>query len=219
MSEFVEIVLPRRVIPQPVPHKYPGGDCVACVTAGVTGLSIEEVYEIAKSRTRKEEQWRWSREGKNGYDSLSNYDVEGVLWEAKSRGLIDNFITEVPIWPFEFRPAFGDLAFGMPGRTMVRGWIGYVRMALEAGYYGLTGVNYRKTGDLWTDHWVMLCGFRTREVPIFDDAGKKLGSKIQEEVLVSCSARTSPDEEWVEIHRDFLAQRGGFAMMLARPSK
>lgn len=47
MSEQLELVLPRRVAPQPAPAIVPGGDCGPCCVAGVTGLDVDEAYALA----------------------------------------------------------------------------------------------------------------------------------------------------------------------------
>jgi len=40
MAREFETVLPRRVVPQPVPFIVEGGDCGACVLAGVDVLLV-----------------------------------------------------------------------------------------------------------------------------------------------------------------------------------
>lgn len=42
---MTEVVLPRRAVPQPQPPVNPGGDCGACVFAGLTGLSFDTIYD------------------------------------------------------------------------------------------------------------------------------------------------------------------------------
>ena len=39
-----ELILPLRVVPQPTPQINKGGDCGACVLAGLSGLTVEQVY-------------------------------------------------------------------------------------------------------------------------------------------------------------------------------
>ena len=41
-----EVVLPRRVIPQPKPGVVEGGDCGGCCIAGLLNIPIERAYEL-----------------------------------------------------------------------------------------------------------------------------------------------------------------------------
>ena len=89
-------------------------------------------------------------------------------------------------------------------------WFNYVRMGIDAGYYGLALVDFKRQGGPDTDHWVMLCGART--LPLPPDGGL-----IKGDVLVSCSARSSGmRDEWVDA-RDFLKHRGGYDVLFVRP--
>ena len=40
------IILPRRVAPQPSPAIVPGGDCGACVLAGLFGITVADAYAM-----------------------------------------------------------------------------------------------------------------------------------------------------------------------------
>lgn len=101
-------------------------------------------------------------------------------------------------------------AFGQPGWLHSLSWFNYVRMAIDAGYYGLCTVDFKKQGGPDTDHWVLICGARTK--------GCVTGELITGEVLVSCSARSSGmKDEWVDV-RDFLRDRGGFDVLFVRPA-
>lgn len=185
-----ETVLPRRVVPQPVPDLHPGGDCGACVLGGALGLGAAEVYSRLESKgiTHKGEMQR-------------------LLRVAVWRGLADRMIETSA----EFR---GDSrhwpAFGAPAFMESLAWFNYVRMAIDAGYYGLAMVDFKRGGGPDTDHWVLICGARTE--------GAVSGKTITGEVLVSCSARsTAGRDEWVEA-RDFLRNRGGYDVLFVRPA-
>jgi hypothetical protein len=195
-----EVVLPRRVVPQPQPFVVPGGDCGACVLAGILETSVTRVYEDIY-RGRKE--------------ALSRPELENVLREIERKGLLDRLVIDVPLWPPSWRMS---LAFGHAGHLSFPEWFAYVRMAMDAGYYGIASVIFDRSGvgtkvPPNTDHVVLICGARTVEVPLDHMPGV---SRFDEEVLVSCSARSSPNEEWVEV-RDFLATRGGYNLILVRP--
>lgn len=196
MSEPVikgEVVLPRRVIPQPTPLVVPAGDCGACVLGGVFGLSVEETY--AKLHDGKRE-------------TFDHNHMYSALHQAKYLGLVDRIITEAPMWP---PPHESMRTFGSPSWTQALAWFAYLRMGMDAGYYAFARVNHAKQGPWQSpDHWVLLVG--VREVfPPGDEGGV-----IHQQVLVSCSSRATPDEEWVNV-RDFLEHRGGFDLFLARP--
>lgn len=188
------IVLPRRVIPQPPTHINPGGDCAACVLGGLLGMStIEAVYARFK-------------------EPLTNWwGFRTSLYEAQGNGDIDRIIDDPPIWPV--REALAT--FGSPAHCQSLAWFKYIRMGLEAGYYATTGVSFGRTGPLGhgSDHKILIVGARERREPHPSVEGC---TSIYNEILVSCSARSTPDEEWVEVN-DFLRNRGGFNAILVRP--
>jgi hypothetical protein len=188
------VLLPRRVVHQPTPELHPGGDCGACVLAGLTDYSIEDVYRKLDPKHDTP---------KSFYRGSMLEALRIAKWE---RGRIRSYIETCPTWA----PHPGMRAWGNPSWMVSGQWLQYVTMALEAGYYAITQVDAEKKGPLGggTNHWVMLCGTR-----VFwkDDCGEY-------QVLVSCSSRSTPDEEWVECG-PFLQERGGFDVILARPEK
>lgn len=148
MKDF-EVVLPRRAIPQPQPAINPGGDCGPCCLAGIFGLSVSDVY----ARLNKDEQ--------RGFSYMGMYYA---LYQAMSEGLATHIVADVPTWD---RPA-STMLFGNPGWCSNLAWFRYVTMAIQAGYYGLAAVAHDRTGPLSPtvgDHWVLICGARTRTVP------------------------------------------------------
>jgi len=186
-----EVVLPRRVREQPTPNLNPGGDCGPCCLAGVLGWTVPEVYE----RLRK------GQVGTIGYA-----DMQTVLHRDD---LFDRKLTEAPLcWEtYEIQRAFGQQAHhqGMA-------WFSYVRMAVDAGYYGIANVDHARGGPLGRgpDHWVLVCGARLR------GPGEGKSGRVYQEVLVSDSARSTAGESWVDAD-DFLRERGGFNLLLCRP--
>lgn len=205
-----ELVLPRRVTPQPTPNFNGGGDCVACSVAGAVGMPVEQVYEIAKESATSRHPWP-----AEGHRALDDEDVIQVLWRAKRLGLVERWIESIPIWPWETWPGMARkcTTFGLPGHRQYRGWLDYIRMAQEAGYYALGGVDSARQGPYpgESDHWVMLCG--VRQVWEFGDDGCGSG---HDEVLISCSSRVTPAEEWVDVGA-VLGKRGMFGVLLVRP--
>lgn len=191
MSEVREVMLPRRVRPQPQPHLNPGGDCGPCVLAGLLGWEVSAVYERLRG-------------GKVG--SLQWYEMRDALWAAGD--LFDRIVEDPPIW---LARAVDLRTFGNPVHLHTTAWFNYVRLAVDAGYYALAPVSFRKLGPTGpgSDHWVLLCGVREIDPP-------PGGGLVHQQVLVSCSAKSTPAEEWVEAG-DFLRERGGGNLLLARP--
>lgn len=188
------IVLTRRVCPQPVPHLNPGGDCGACVLAGLLEWSIPDVYQRLLG---------------GAVEPVNRDDMRRALWSGYSLGLVDRIADDAPLCWEVYDP---HRTFGSPAHLQGGPWFAYVRMALDAGYYGLAEVDHRRGGPLGQgkDHWVLICG--AREVP-----PPPPGGAVAQDVLVSCSSKSTPDEEWVDA-RAFLRDRGGFNLLLARPT-
>jgi len=186
-----ELVLPRRVIPQPTPEVSGGGDCGACVFGGIFGMTVPEVYEF-----------------KGDVCCIGIGEMQRMLRVAAIYKKADRFIEDPARWAGHTTYE----AFGRPGHLDYLSWFNYVRMAIDAGYYGLAQVDFARTGGRakgGTDHWVMICGARTE--------GTVIDKKLTGEVLVSCSARsTGVKDEWVEA-QDFLKNRGGYNILFARP--
>lgn len=189
------VTLPRRVAPQPIPPLYAGGDCGACVLAGLLGISVSDAYGFR--RDREVSAFSWS-------------EMNGALWRAQAHGLIDRLIDDVPRWmvPDAVR-TYGDLA-----TQQSIGWFRYITMALDGGCYGICAVDSEHRGPhhVMIDHWVMIVGARRVEVPI------EHGARIDQELLLSNSSTKCPSEEWVGVH-EFLGSWGGFNVLLARPAR
>ncbi len=198
MTADVVFTLPRRVRPQPRPSIVSGGDCGACVLGGLLDLDVSAVYP------------RYGREGRA--DTLDWWTMRQALHDAQAQGLLDRIATAIPTWPWESTP--GVLAWGPLGTDQAQAWWGYVRMALDAGYYALTHVDHARRGPHGggPNHWVMIVGHRRVEPEI---PPGEIGVRIRQEVLVSCSA-SCPEGEWVDLH-ELLRDRGAFEVMLARP--
>lgn len=195
------VVLPRRVIPQPTPGIVAGGDCGACVLGGTLGIAIERVYDELREKR----------------DSIHFSEMTRLLRVAVSRGLAAAVVDEPAIW-LPYNASSGQYAFGLQARDCAIAWFNCVRMALDGGYYGIAHVDHgrdvaSKRGRE-TNHWVAIVGARERFVPHPTMAG--CGS-YEQEVLVSCSARSTPAEEWVD-RNDFIRERGGLDVLFARPA-
>lgn len=196
VTDLVE--LPLRVVKQPTPELNPGGDCGACVLAGLLGMSVEDVYATLH-RQGKPYTFGWG-------------DMEEALRRAYyDTKAIDRYVTRTPMWPaHDALRAWGDASWSQQLE-----WRSWLRMAFDAGYYAFATVRHTpEPGAFETNHWVLYAGLRTswRDGSI---AGSRSGSY---ELLVSDSSRTKPHEEWFEMG-EHLKGRGGFAVMLARPTQ
>jgi hypothetical protein len=96
-------------------------------------------------------------------------------------------------------------SFGSPAMQESIPWFNQVRMAIDAGYYGLAMVDFDGKGGPETNHWVLICGARTD--------GAVLNKAITGQVLVSCSVQ---GDNWYEA-RDFLTRKGGYDVLFVRP--
>lgn len=206
-DRLFEVVLSRRVHPQPQPHIVRGGDCGACVLGGVLEKPVEFIYDTLKGKRESIDFWEMSR----------------MLRVAQSNDFADRIIDD----PVEFRPHMtggGFAPFGAPAYLSAHEWHKYVQMAIDAGYYGLAQVDYGRKGleGQGTDHWVLICGARSgikwtyeKRESFPEPVG--CGTYIKD-VLVSCSATpSSMQTEWVDA-RDFLKFRGGYNILFVRPA-
>lgn len=184
MGAAGEVVLPCRAHKQPSPYICIGGDCGACSLGGVLGLAVPDLYS------------RWGSKG------ITNRTEMGrCLRCASSDGLASRMIDTPAQWP---DARYLD-SFGSPAVHEALPWFQYVRMAVDAGYYGVTEVDYDAHGGPETNHWVLICGARTN--------GAENGKALTGEVLISCSVK---GERWIEA-REFLRTMGGYAALFVRP--
>lgn len=182
-------ILPRRVRPQPKPHLHPGGDCAACVMAGLLDIEVPALYELLETP-----------DGEGITDIYRQREALNTLYYG---GHLDRIVLEVPRWPVhELCRSWGSTSW-----TQALEWGSYILMALDAGYYGLSMVDYHKKGPFGdgTNHLVLICGYRERSEE----------GRIHQEILVSCSA-AHPEGKWVSV-REYLKLWGGFYTRLARP--
>jgi len=207
----MKIVLPRRVIQQPTPQINEGGDCGACVIGGLLYDGGDATSQVAKI---------YVTYCKSKPDSISQPRMLAILHEVKARGLIEDFNHWVPMWQ---RPDSMS-QFGSPGWTMALQWYDYIKIVIRAGYYGMAMVTSAGRGnhaDL--DHWVLICGFRQREIPNphtrnSKDPKMRESTIITQEILISNSSTKAKNERWIEA-RDFLKRFGGFNAILVLPKE
>lgn len=195
MTLINQKILPLQVLPQPEPAVYDGGDCGACVLGGLLPPDYHDVtlvYTVCKGDTK----------------SFSYSAMTHSLFEAQARGLIEDFIHRVPFWN---RPeAF--MQYGTVGWMVANEWFDYIKIALLAGYYGLAPVDsFGRGGEI--DHWVLIKGFRVREIPV---KGNPKARKIIKDLLISDSSTQRPDLRWIQVSR-FLKKHGGYNAILVKP--
>ena len=199
-----EIILPRRVVPQPSPKVVEGGDCGACVIAGLLGVGIAEAYDLQDRDERPE----------GAKDKPRPFSWQGMAHALACWGrepMTDGVLDAVPVWPWEVHEM--QTHWGMVGWQQNMAWWNYVRMGLMGGFYGVTHVNMDGKGPSFEhDHWVLICGARQRLEP--HPTMKGCGTYLQE-ILVSCSAR-HPEGKWYD-SRTYLFTHGGFNAIMVRP--
>lgn len=183
-----EEILPRRSLRQPLPHVVPGGDCGACVLAGIFQRDLGYAYGTLNNSIT---------------GAIAHPEMAACIERARWEGIADRTVTAVPQWPV---PSILQ-AWGNPSWQQSHEWFYYLRMAIDAGYYGVASIDFHHSGPFGTgpDHWVLLCGVRERRV----------GFVIEHEVLVSCCV--SHTERWVSAY-EFLRHWGGFNVLLVRPT-
>ncbi|MEN6550030.1 MAG: hypothetical protein ABFE07_28645 [Armatimonadia bacterium] len=203
-----EIVLSRRALAQPSPGIVPGGDCGACCLAGALAITIERAYDLqdkdhrAKDKPEQPYAFGWS----------------AMSWALKNAGWGENDLVEavfdaVPLWVHAYNSPI--MQHGLPGHMMNGTWWEYLCMALRGGHYGFCSICAEGKGPLAPDdHWVLVCGARSRPEPMKEFPGC---NRHHQEILVSCSAR-HPEGKWLEV-RDFLTNYGGYNVILVRPKE
>lgn len=179
-----EKILLRRAHPQPQPYIHQSGDCGACSFGGALEIAVKDVYQ------------RFDTTG-----ITNRHEMERCLRCSISYGLADRMLDVPAEWP-----ATRYLhSFGSPAIHEYVAWFNYVRLAIDADYYGLAQVDFSGNGGPDTNHWVLICGARTE--------GPVSGKILTGEILVSCSVK---GEQWYE-SREFLRKMGGYDVLLIRP--
>ena len=176
-----------------------GGDCGACVLGGLAGLSVPGAYGIGKP---------------NGASTFSISDMQAALMMLQDHDALDRIVDEPPTWIQHVHS--GHSSFGFTALSMAPMWYEYMRLAIDAGYYGLVTISFEpfhsKEGETYfgSNHWVLIKGCRFHWVPL--ESGK--GSRGAEEILVSCSVK---GDYWMPV-REFARLHGGSYLLLARPA-
>lgn len=225
MEIVKQIILPNRPPKNPIPGIVDGGDCGACVLAGLLGISVPEAYELHCSGEYY---------GGSPIPKQSTFNYQSMIrtlesltcdWRTDKPKPLEHVVTDIPLFPFDYQYKVSGLPFGFPSTMQYNAWQNYARALLSGGYYGIAMVynngfkgEIRHYGE--TDHWVMICGWRNVYIPESDEQRKKSGciGSYNTELLIGNSAKSSPQEDWVD-YGDFLKFWGGFSALWAKPSK
>ena len=197
-----EKILPLRVMEQIRPTINPKGDCGICVLGGLQGVA-------KTSRTEFQIMYKnySQRDYRNAKKALNYPNMIDALWTAKSNDWISDFNPNVPIWP----QYSADMVWGVPSSSMGLEWFHYIKIAIQAGYYGITFINaFGRGPNVNPNHWVMICGVREVEIPVNGS------SKLEQEVLISNSSEVLKPEFW-ENTWAFLTSFGGYNTILVKP--
>lgn len=212
------------VVPQPVPHRNPGGDCFACATTaamrhffGERAPSFDQVWECyQKENIRSDTGEKWL--------SLTNH------WEGYRHAFInleryvgglEHFVDFVEP-KFERHRASCDWGIHVDGYD----WARRLDAWLRSGHLAFASIHYagNPTGE-WlqtpegprrvsTDHVVVLDGVRCGWKRHATVAGAKT---FVYQVHVVCSARGGR-EYWIDVDT-FMREHGAGAWWLIRPEE
>lgn len=201
-----EILLPITAVKNPLPPINPGGDCGPCALCAVLGWEQDRVGEIYRMA------------GQEQVHGLSLIDMLRLLHDLQWRQELIEYADE-PLMP---RPDdHFPWIWGYPGWTMVHAWFDALRLRLEAGWVGLTAIDFDglgptewKDGSLWLraerSHWVLLTGARARWEPKPEG-----GASLLREVRVTDSSVQRPAEWWCG-DGELLRRYGGFRVIWLR---
>ena len=193
MPSIVEVILSRRAVAYdhpPLPHEESG----ACVLAGLLLTTPRQIYAQYLEGPARPLFWP---------------DVARVLQQAQEDGQLDRVISTVPQWPVPPESMY----YGALGWQQAEAWYAYLRLACDAGYYGLANVSLTGRGPgRGPGGWVLLCGVRESTPPERNYRRRQVPDR---QVLVS-SPGGSAEGVWEDV-TSFLRRRGGFNSLLARP--
>ena len=169
-----------------------GGDCGPCCLAGITGMTVREVYDICFNGT---------------VDGTSYEDVYEACWKLKIGKHIRYFHNQLPLSMKHLEPRYQP--FGNPSWENFNEWLSNAISQLKQGYVGLANVNMdgKAPGDLrhqWmTNHWVLIVG----AVDDMSDGDRRM-------VHISCPTRG----EFTIHPMEFLINYGGYNTIWVLPN-
>lgn len=184
---------------QPHPFFAPIGDCGACCVSGVTGMSVEEVYEFLKPHRGDYA----AGKPKGDYCTLGYSTIIFMLQEL---GLAhENFLPAQNI--HTLNPEY--FPFGSPSHFNSREWEKLSKDRVRKGMVGIAQVNFdgqaHMSQHLNHNHFVIIYDL--------EDVETEHGSRTM--VKVSCSVK---GEYQVEA-REFLWRFGGYNAIWVKPLK
>lgn len=187
----------ERMVPRnPSPSIVPGGDCGACVLAGLLGSSNPRDGYLFDRKNAPA-----------AYEHFSMKETLTGLYYQKEA--LIHIVMEPPVW----LPGHSfELWKGLPAISMSLEWFAYITMAIQAGYYGIASVSHNGEGR-HSDHFIMIAGVKN-EVH-YDDESRTCGVH-KNFLLIRDSSLAHEPEYWLEVGT-YLEYYGGFNTFLAKP--
>jgi hypothetical protein len=221
-----KVVLPNSPPKNPQPSLSEGGDCGACVLAGILGTTVSAAYEFHASgqyyggKDIPKVSCFNNHSMKRTLESLTD-DIGLNKMNGHSCAPLEHVVTDIPLWLVGQHHDICGMAFGVSASMQSSAWSDYVRAMLSAGYYGICQVydgghkvsdesKFRQYG--MTNHWVMIAGWQY----VYYKGETSNSGHYAPEVGIRNSSHANPDEQWIPIG-DFLKYWGGFGVMWALP--
>lgn len=219
-----EVSLPRRPPKNPIPSLNDGGDCGACVLAGILNIPIEKAYDLHCSGEYY---------GGKPIPTVSSFNFHSMSKTLESltddlgfhdegRNLLEHCVTDIPMWMIDQHHEMCGLSFGVSGAMQYSPWCNNVRAMLTGGYYGICQVydgGHKELTNLYgsTNHWIMIAGWRYVYVKHTDHSSEgNATGHYEQEVLIGNSSNANPQEQWLPADK-FLKNWGGFGVLWAKP--
>jgi len=220
-----EISLSRRPPKNPIPSLNDGGDCGACVLAGILNISIEKAYDLHRSGEYY---------GGKPIPKVSCFNFHSMIrtlesltndlgHKDESETFLEHCVTDIPLWTIDQLHEISGVSFGVSGAMQYSPWCNMVRAMLAGGYYGICQVydgGHKVLNNSYgiTNHWIMIAGWRYVYVKHTDHKveGNALGH-YEQEILIGNSSNAHPQEQWLPAD-DFLKFWGGFGVLWAKPT-
>lgn len=218
-----ELSLPRRPPKNPIPSLSEGGDCGACVLAGILNISIQEAYDLHCSGDYY---------GGTPIPKVSSFNFRSMTRTLESLtddiGFrdtdtpLEHCVVDIPMWTIAQHHEVCGMSFGVSGAMQYSPWCNMVRSMIIGGYYGICQVfdgGHKVLNNLYgtTNHWIMIAGWRYVYIKHTNHEveGTATGH-YEQEILIGNSSNANPQEEWLPAD-DFLKNWGGFGVLWAKP--
>lgn len=126
----------------------PAGDCGPCCLAGVSGISVQEIYDIF---------------GK--VDGMTYFCMKNMCLKLQEKGLIKDFENNLPEQgDWQKDPEWNT--FGRPSWMNLHPWMNNVSLHIHSGWVGIAMVNLHGRAlqeRMHANHWVLITGAENGE--------------------------------------------------------